>query len=838
MLSVGKLSGGNLGYYLRLAREDYYLESGEPEGYYLGEGAKRFGLQGKVGASVLHHLFEGRAPDGVTSLRQIQRGSKKHLPRPGFDLTFSAPKSVSLLWAAGDAATRTGVEAAHNEAVAKGIEFLERYAAYTRVKREGKVVRERAGELVVAAFQHGTSRELDPQLHTHCLVFNVAHRKDGSYGTLDARDLYEKRIAAGTIYQSTLANRLSKAHGWTLSEGGAKHTFEVAGIPKTLIQAYSKRRKQIETRMKEAGYKTPAQAAKATLETRSWKKECSRKELFTKWQADLAKQGLTQEAIRSLAVTQRLPQDHIIDQTVRRAASDLAWKRLSFTQADLYRECAERTITLGAAPERIESRIQRYLRNSRHIVIAPLSGESKTSSLAASSIESSYTTISVRGVHSRLHKDVTRILKRNGHRAFSIAAHLNYLLTPMLSQQGREALWYLTRTSKDLACLSAPTTKETFRISRAASRVWKGSGYQVIPCSIRRKEAEYLEKYLGTEAMSVNKLLYMISPRSIWGNIEYNLSKEGIARSIRGGVYNRPFSTKPLLRLTRKHVLLIHGADRLGGAQMAELIRRAGRAGAKLVFVGQLKTTTKYHRWTPFQSLARKGFAHAFKPPPKVKEQHKAKQKQPQLKVVLTQNQAKAKEKLVSDWRQVFPKEPTKTHIFAPSKEEARQLNRLCQQALLDMKKLSGPPEFVHKTKLYKGDRICLNPKTKTEGVEVGDYGRVISYNRKTDELLVRVDRTGRQHQVLGQNLDGLELGYASVSKDAPRVEITESFTLEEAREGVEETLGPKALTANRQCGIYAQQTNAQEDVLHLAAKSAIERIRTQALNQHHENQL
>ena len=94
MLSVGKLSGGNLGYYLRLAREDYFLESGEPEGYYLGEGAKRFGLQGKVGASVLHHLFEGRAPDGVTSLRQIQRGSKKHLPRPGFDLTFSAPSGL------------------------------------------------------------------------------------------------------------------------------------------------------------------------------------------------------------------------------------------------------------------------------------------------------------------------------------------------------------------------------------------------------------------------------------------------------------------------------------------------------------------------------------------------------------------------------------------------------------------------------------------------------------------------------------------------------------------------------------------------------------------------
>ena len=179
MLSIGKLGRGAEGYYLQAVAtgvEDYYLGSGEAQGQWLGNGPARLGLSGTVRAEDLRAVLDGRHPASGRSLLWCRREDRL----PGFDLTFSAPKGVSLLLALADPATSQLVREAHDRAVAAAVGYLERYAGEVRRGRDG-VDRLPGGGFVAAAFRHRTSRAGDPQLHTHVLVANITRGADGRW---------------------------------------------------------------------------------------------------------------------------------------------------------------------------------------------------------------------------------------------------------------------------------------------------------------------------------------------------------------------------------------------------------------------------------------------------------------------------------------------------------------------------------------------------------------------------------------------------------------------------------------------------------------------------------
>jgi conjugative relaxase-like TrwC/TraI family protein len=137
MLSIGAMGGGQAGYYLSLAREDYYLEGGEPQGRWLGEAAESLGLPELVTPAHLYNLFDGLDPDGTRPLGQMQRHADKQEHRPGWDLTFSAPKAVSALWSQLAEDERTLIQEAHYDAVKTALEFLEDKAVLTRRGKGG-----------------------------------------------------------------------------------------------------------------------------------------------------------------------------------------------------------------------------------------------------------------------------------------------------------------------------------------------------------------------------------------------------------------------------------------------------------------------------------------------------------------------------------------------------------------------------------------------------------------------------------------------------------------------------------------------------------------------------
>jgi conjugative relaxase-like TrwC/TraI family protein len=210
---------------------------------------------GKLG---LRPLLEGLHPRTGEPLRS----SNSPVRVAAFDLTFSAPKSVSILFALGDV---DAVRDAHDRAVREAFAYLERSAASVRRGSGGTVVMEADG-FAAAAFRHRTSRAGDPQLHTHVVVANVARGADLRWSALDGRRLYAHARAASLTYQAVLRAELTQALGveWTEVRDGIA---EVVSVPADVMRAFSRRRAAIEASLADRGTDGPRAAEPAALAT-------------------------------------------------------------------------------------------------------------------------------------------------------------------------------------------------------------------------------------------------------------------------------------------------------------------------------------------------------------------------------------------------------------------------------------------------------------------------------------------------------------------------------------------------------------------------------------------
>lgn len=271
MLSVQPLKSatGAAEYYA--AAFNYY--AGDAQALrWLGKGSEHLGLTGVVEKEQMLALLEGRIPNG----QLLQNKCGEH--RPGFDMTFSAPKSVSILVGLG---ADPKLEVLHDKAVEKAIQLIETEFAQARVVIDGTVHYVDTGNLVVAAFRQPSSRANDPALHTHGVTMNITFTSEdgrarslasdinGNFGVVE--QLQQHVTYAGLLYRTEYANLL-KEHGYRLRDIG-KGLFEIDGVPDDVLKEFSTRRADIEAKMEEEGWEGSRLASRATLLTRNAKEE-------------------------------------------------------------------------------------------------------------------------------------------------------------------------------------------------------------------------------------------------------------------------------------------------------------------------------------------------------------------------------------------------------------------------------------------------------------------------------------------------------------------------------------------------------------------------------------
>jgi conjugative relaxase-like TrwC/TraI family protein len=249
-------------------------------------------LVGRVEPDALRAVLGGIDPRDGAPLRS----SSSRARVAGFDLTFSAPKSVSVLFGVGDPELRDRVRAAHDVAVRQAIGHLERSAAAVR-RRHGGAIVEQASGLVAAAFRHRTSRAGDPQLHTHVLVANLGRGLDGRWSALDGRRLYTHARAASFIYQAVLRGELTREIGveWAPARRGIA---EVIGVPRAVTRMFSRRRAEIDAALEARGTSGPRAAEAAALATRRAKGPAAAEvELVPEWRRRAREAGFGREEL-------------------------------------------------------------------------------------------------------------------------------------------------------------------------------------------------------------------------------------------------------------------------------------------------------------------------------------------------------------------------------------------------------------------------------------------------------------------------------------------------------------------------------------------------------------
>ncbi len=316
MLSLAKAAKD---YYLRKLGEispgeDYYLRGGTATGRWRGNGATELGLKGTVSAESLVRLFDGQHPaTGERLGRSLRKDGVA-----AWDVTFSADKSVSLLWALGDPDTRQQVLEAFEAATSQALGYLESVASSTRGASKTPLLDDQGNPIlgedgspkfrvvtwpiptsgyVAASFTEFTSRADDPQLHTHVVVANKVKGTDGVWRTVDGRLLYRYQLAAGYLHEAVLRRELTERLGvrWQPVRNGMA---DIEGFTRPQIEAFSRRRHQLETWCQDQGLPDTAAARQvAVLATRAPKQDHPLAELEAEWKQRAVEVGLTPDRL-------------------------------------------------------------------------------------------------------------------------------------------------------------------------------------------------------------------------------------------------------------------------------------------------------------------------------------------------------------------------------------------------------------------------------------------------------------------------------------------------------------------------------------------------------------
>jgi conjugative relaxase-like TrwC/TraI family protein len=545
VLGINPIAGAAEGYYLDAVAQgvdEYYRGVGEAPGWWAGTAAAaELGLDGEVGSDDLRAVWSGFDPRSGEPL-----GSFTNRTVRGFDLCWRAPKSVSLLFAFGSPEVSRTVREAHDAAVAAAFGFLEAHAAATR-KGHGGLQSEPVDGFVASMFRHRTSRTGDPHLHTHVLVANVARGADGKWRTLDGRLLFTHAKTAGHLYQAHLRHELTWRLGveWGPVEKG---TADIEGIDRTVIDAFSERRRQILEHLDRTGFRTARAAQIATLETRPDKAAPTEGAIRDVWAAKAAEVGFDPaDLVDVVGRRARLPHDEF---TLRRLLDDLAGphgvteKQSTFGRLDVLRAIAD-GLPHGAPVDVIEQVADAFLARSDVIPVA----EKRDHTHAVEYSTAELLRLEERLVTSALNRQLDGVGLVDPTIVAGVLAD-----RPTIGEDQAAMVERLCRGGEGVVVVAAAAgTGKTYGLD-AAHDAWRAAGFQVHGATVAAKAARELEASSGIPARTLTRLTDDLA--------------------------------KGRLRLDPRVVLVIDESGMAGTRQLAPILDAAEQTGAKVVLVG------------------------------------------------------------------------------------------------------------------------------------------------------------------------------------------------------------------------------------------------------------
>ncbi|UGS36114.1 ATP-dependent RecD-like DNA helicase [Capillimicrobium parvum] len=810
MLSIGKLTRGaeSARYYeqsVATGREDYYTGEGESRGEWVGGGAATLGLEGDVADGELETLLvEARHPRTGEPLRPGGGFAVQ-----GFDLTFSAPKSVSVLFAAGDEQVRTAVVRGHEAAVRDALGYLEREAVQVRRGAAG-AVKEHAGGLIAGAYRHRTSRAGDPQLHTHVVAANLAQGADGRWTALHAAPLYAHAKTVGYLYQAALRDQLSRSLGvqWGPVVKGAA---EIEGMPREALEHFSQRRAEILDALHVRGLQSAAAARAAALETRQAKTYgVSQHTIYERWQARAAEHGLTRDMVAG--VLDREPVE-TTDEQVRAAAQLMAGKTGITAQASTFgrREALQAWAELhpsGADVARIEALADRWLASDLVVRVDGEAGPVARSQVISTRhgarvavVEDRYSTPDMLATERRLvEAAAARVGQGTGVAdAQNVADAL--ATRPYLADEQRGMVRALTSSGDGLQVVLAKAGAGKTTALDAAREAWQRSGLLVQGTALGSYATNELRDS-GIPACTIARLLV-------------DIDEHGLARG---------------------SVLSVDEAGMVGTRTLDRLANHAERAEAKLVLVGDDKQLPEIDAGGAFRGLARRLGAielhdnrRQHDPEDRrVLDAHRAGRPDELIdslarrgRITVAPDVQQTRQALVADWWQGAQAEGIEqVAMIALRRSEVRELNHLARHRMRDAGRLTDRELHVDGRAFAVGDRVVTRTNAPYLGVVNGSRGEITHIHDDTAITLRlddghTVDLPPRYVTGWRDQTPNLDHGYAITANGIQGGTVERSYVL--ASEEAFQEWGYVAASRHRvETRFYVTASDSQSDQLAL----------------------
>lgn len=594
-------------------QDNYYTDDSQEaksESAWYGKGAKHLGLSGSVDKQQFSKFLEGKLPNGEQLGRINKEGKLEH--RPGYDLTFSAPKSVSILGLVGG---QQQFIDAHKEAVRYTLDYLEQNFAETRIvvdEQSKETIRETTGNWIISQFHHDTSRALDPQVHDHNIIQNATLRSDGKWRSITGDKLFQYKMMSGMVYRAKLSHTLKQA-GTELRVDHKQGFFEVKQVPQSLIDTFSKRRFQIKCTLEQLGFSSSKAAEIATLDTRDAKLQVNREELKTLWQNTCTQHGFDAGANYFENYKENVNSEEVANQSLKHAIGHLSEQEAVFYEKDII----TRSLAHGLGDvllEDVQQSISQALEQKKLIALE----------------DNLYTTPQAKALESfiveQMHQGKEKVASIDTHYASLLHKFLhayqnkagptvdNFLARHSLTEgQQQAAKLILTTQDKIIGIQGYAGTGKTHMFGVVKDYA-KSHGYQCIGLSPKSKTAEELESASGIKSQTLSSFLTQMQSKKVSPG-RWNKVVESPSSTLFAKINSKIETFKAKLEVNvdkiNKTLIILDESSMASNLQLAQLLVAVNKTDARLILVGDTKQYDGVGAGKPFELLQKSGMQTA-----------------------------------------------------------------------------------------------------------------------------------------------------------------------------------------------------------------------------------